>query len=134
LFTLFLLFGFAIQNINSQNFQMLKSNSEYIYMGSSEKLRSIRVDSVAFDGDSIFYMNNHIRPIENENFECFTLRGASMIGKKLHIKSDGTHVLFNAINDSIIIKTQNNIGEPWICWKHPENGTQIVAEVQLQDE
>jgi hypothetical protein len=117
-------------SVMAQNFQMLKSNCEYLFRRNVfTQTRSIHVESISYDGDSIFYMNPHIRVLQNQ-YDCFTPEGASMIGYEVRISNDGTHVFHNYSNEPIIIKAQEAIGASWICWTITSGEMQISASVE----
>lgn len=105
-----------------QNYQCLQSGVKHFFMNGNGYLRGIRIDSVQTSGDTIVYYPFHtprgaydigssmVMPVLDPN-------GGSWLGKRVLQLSDGTFIFDSYWNDSVIIKTQANIGDSWVFYK-----------------
>jgi hypothetical protein len=117
LFTL----AFLLNNFfcNGQNYQCLQSGVKHYFTNSNGYLRGIRIDSVQTSGSDVIYYPFHT-PRGNYYTSGPTVmldsNGGSWLGKKVVRHADGTFLFDNLWHDTIIIKTQANVGDSWIFY------------------
>lgn len=97
----------------SKNYQTVQSGRTAYFENSRNNIECIRIDSIKFNGDSILYPFYVIQNVVNE---CFSPSLSSWIGKKVVVRNNGDNVFYNKLNDSILIKTQANLGDNWIAY------------------
>ncbi len=108
LYLLLLCNGF---NLSAQNYQCLRHDSTiYWFTDNIHYLRGIRIDSVIVSGaDTIYY------PYQTGRYTpSYTPAGASWVGQGVIQQPDGTFLFGNAYSDTVVIKTQANLGDNWI--------------------
>lgn len=114
----------------SQEFLSIKTNGETHFIGQSEyvPIHSIRIDSVAENGDITDYYSYYmIRPLVNYPWS-YTLKGYSWIGEKVSVLTNGINLFYNKENDTIYINTIAQLGENWLMYIYP-NGKYIEATI-----
>ena len=125
---LFFLFAFYSNVIFTQNYQSIKDNGIYLFAGTYGDIKTIRIDSVAQNGqDTVLYNFYSIRVLDSIT-NCYTPLGASWLGKYVIIKSDGFNYFFNNNNDTIKINTLAPVFESYKCYS-TSNGSNIAATV-----
>ena len=120
---LFILFC-CTASIQAQNYQCLQSGVKHYFTNSQGYLRGIRIDSVRMMGDTTVYYPFHTpRGRYNASGGEVTLdsTGGSWLGKKVLQFSDGTYIFDDEWHDSVIIKTQANLGDSWIFYRDTSN-------------
>lgn len=115
----------SILTLNAQNYQTVKSNRVAFFTSDQGNIKCIRIDTIKFQTDSIFYPFKNIQKVD---YDCFSPYGYSWIGKKVIIKSNGTNLFFNRYNDTIKIKTNAKINESWTAF-HLKDSIKIIAQV-----
>jgi len=110
---LFLLFSVAA---NGQNYQCLQAGVKYYFTNGNGYLRGVRIDSVRTSGDTTIYYPFHT-PRGYYQVDTLDPTGGSWLGKRVLQLSDGTFLFDNLWQDTIVIKTQANIGDSWIFCK-----------------
>ena len=120
-----LLFFIASLAAFSQNYHLLNSgqtayyqldNSYYpnfsiicddCYFGAS-------VDSFEMIGnDKIVYHKNAVRYVNSYPGPCFEVADTSWLGLKTIIKPNGDYLFFSTVGDTILVKSQANLGDTW---------------------
>lgn len=96
----------------AQNYQTVVSNRTYSFFG--DQVESIRIDSVFYQNDSIFYPFYNIQTIDSD---CFLPFSYSWIGEKIIIKNDGYNCFINRENDTVKINTLAQLNESWIAYQ-----------------
>ncbi|MDP2424640.1 MAG: hypothetical protein Q8M23_09875, partial [Bacteroidales bacterium] len=109
----------------AQNYQTVYSGRISSFEDLYNYVNFIRIDSVAYQNDSILYPFKSIGQLD---YNCYTPYGASWIGKKVIIRGDGMNLFFNSNNDTIHIKTNAALNESWIAYQIPGSIT-ITAKV-----
>jgi hypothetical protein len=109
--------------VKAQDYQSVLSDRIYYYLKSNGEIEAMDVDSTHFEGDSIFYFSSRIRNFD----DCFSPYGPSWFGNKLVIKANGDNCFLNRNEDTILIRTQGNIGDIWTVYH--ENSLIIRGKV-----
>ena len=101
----------------AQNYQCLQSGVKHYFINGNNYLKGIRIDSVKTFADSTIYYPFHT-PRGSYTTPPFTLdnNGGSWLGKRVLQLNDGTFIFDSYWNDSVIIKTQANVGENWVFY------------------
>ena len=129
-------FFFIYQICYSQNWECIKTNGNYYYLGNNtgypsgqgKAIKIIHIDSIRnINGDSIFYVPPTIRPIYQFG-ECYSPEGASWIGRYVIKNQNGDYFFFNTNNDTIKIKSLAEINDSWLCYKD-SNNLRITAKI-----
>lgn len=128
-FTIVLLSVFCFKLLPAQVYQTIKSNRIGYFENQSGNIKCIRIDSVNYHEDSIFYPFSNIQQID---YDCFTPYGASWLGNKVIVQNNGYNLFFNQLQDTIKIKTNALLGESWIAYQL-EDSTTVIAEVIEHD-
>ena len=119
----------GILTLNAQNYQTVKSNRVAFFTSDQGNVKCLRIDSVKFHTDSIFYPFKNIQKVD---YNCFSPYGYSWIGKKVIIKNNGYNLFFNKYNDTIKIKTNAKINESWTAFDLKDS-IKIIAQVKNID-
>ncbi len=101
---------------NAQNYRCLQAGFKHYFTNSNGYLRGIRIDSTAISADSIIYYPYHTpRGYYSPSGSGTVLdsTSGSWLGKHVVQRSDGTFIFDNLWKDSVVIKTQANIGDSW---------------------
>lgn len=115
--------------LKSQNYQTLYSDIIPYYESQNKWIKCIRIDSVKYQKDTIFYPFSNIQQIE---YECLTPSGPSWIGSKVIIQNTDYNLFFNIQDDTIKIKTNASLNEKWTAYELLDS-TIIIATVIKQD-
>ncbi len=108
---LFLLLIAAI-GVGAQNYQAVYSHRTTLFADSYGGVKSMRIDSVKFNEDSILYP---LKNIQKSDGNCYTPYGASWLGSKIIIHKAWNYFL-NKNNDTIKIKTDAQLNERWTVY------------------
>ncbi len=127
LLTAVTLLSFA--SLRSQDYQTVFSDRVACFQNKNKYVECIRIDSVNYQTDSVFYPFSNIQELDDD---CFTPSGPSWIGKKLMIQNNGYNLFFNKNNDTIKIKTNALLNESWTAYELPDS-TVITARVLKHD-
>lgn len=123
---LILVFLISILYINAQNYQTVRSGRIAFFNNDQGRIKCIRIDSVSFDKDSVLFPMHNIQQID---YNCFTPKGNSWMGKKVIIKNNGVNLFFNNNNDTIRINTRAKVGESWTLFEIKDS-IKVIAEVK----
>lgn len=104
-----LLFLSFISCLSAQNYKTVRSDRVAYFSNQDSNVKCIRIDSIGYKSDSIYYFSPNIQQLD---YRCFTPYGFSWIGKKMVIKPN-FNLFFNQNNDTIFIKTNSKINEQW---------------------
>jgi len=103
----------AINSLCAQNYQCLQPGSKQYFVNSFHYLRGMRIDSVrTINNNTIFYPFHSRRGYSAEDSN-----GGSWLGKTVIQSPDGFTRFETMWNDTILIKTQANVGDSWIFFK-----------------
>jgi len=119
----------SLLTLNAQDYQAVKSNRVAYFVNQEGNIKCIRIDTIKFQTDSIFYPMHNIQQLD---YNCFTPYGNSWIGKKVIIKNNGYNLFFNSYNDTIKIKTNAKINESWTTY-YLKDSIKIIAQVKSID-
>jgi len=122
---LFLIVLFHSSCVIAQHYQPIQSGNISYFIDQYWSVKSVRIDSVEFNTDSILHPVSNIQQKAND---CITPYGASWIGKKVIIQSNGLTVFLNKESDSVKIKTNAHLNENWTAYLFPDSST-VVATV-----
>jgi hypothetical protein len=108
------LLSMALQT-TAQNYQTVNSGriASFQYYGDHG---FVRIDSVAFDNDSILIP---FRNIQEVDYWCYTINGAHWLGDKIIIRDDGMNIFLNQDGDSIFINTASSLNDSWTAFHRP---------------
>lgn len=105
---------------DAQNYQCLQSGVKHYFTNGNGYLRGIRIDSIRAVGtDTVYYPFRTIRGtyVRCERFGLYEpildSNGGCWLGKKVIQQADGTYLFDNLWNDTVVIKTQANVGDTW---------------------
>jgi hypothetical protein len=104
---------------HAQNYQCLQGGMKHYFINGNGYLRGTRVDSVRAAGsDIVYYPNRSPRgPYTDPYSLSLDTNGGSWLGKRVVQRADGTFVFDSYWNDSVIVKTQANVGDSWVFYK-----------------
>jgi hypothetical protein len=111
---IFVLLGIIVANIKSQEYQTVYSDRIVSFGNDSREVRSLRIDSVHYEMDSVFYTNSNIQQLD---YNCFNARGASWIGEKIIVQDNGYNLYFNHALDTIKINTNAQLNQSWKAYE-----------------
>lgn len=111
-------------NIIAQNYRTIKSDAEYYFLCNTcnyKDINGIKIDSVLLNANDTILLN--FKTMRNPIFQdtCGNPYGASWLGNKIILKSNGYNYFFNKYNDTIIINTQAKINDSWRLYQYPNN-------------
>jgi hypothetical protein len=118
----------------SQNYQTFQPETDYYVTGKNTgNINTVFIDSVQIVMDTTFLYNyyNLRNPVDTSEL-CYNPQGASWIGPKVIIASNGDNLFLNRFGDSILIKSQALISEWWKFFDYP-NGNYIEARITSID-
>lgn len=104
----------AISTISTfgQDYQTISSNRTAFFDDENNNIKSIRIDSVKHQTDSLFFPFATIQKID----DCFSPSVASWIGKSVIIRDNGLNEFINKMGDTISIKTNAKIDDKWVAF------------------
>lgn len=113
-FTLFLLLVLSTSTFSlAQNYQGFRSDRiAYFLNENTGAYLSIRVDSIDYETDSVFYF----MPFVLHDSNCMNMNG-SWLGKKMKLDEDGNHFFYNYDDYPVLIKSQAILNEEWIAYE-----------------
>ena len=128
---LFLICIIVYSNIIAQNYRAIKSDAEYYFLCNTcnyKDINGIRIDSVQPIANDTILLN--FKTMRNPIFSdtCGNLYGASWLGNKIILKSNGYNYFFNKYSDTIKINTLAHINDNWNFYKFP-NKNYIEATI-----
>ncbi len=126
---LFLIIIFHSSWVMAQHYQPILSGRISYFIDLYGSVKSVRIDSVEFKTDSVFHPVSNIQEKSND---CVTPYGASWIGNKVIIQSNGLSVFLNKESDSVKLKTNAILYESWTAYQFPDSST-VVATVINHD-
>ena len=109
----------------AKDYQTFYSNRTALFSreyDSQSDIQCVRIDSVKFQADSVFYPYAVIQENEPSN-DCQFSKLASWIGKSVTISENGMNTFVNRAGDSIRINTKAALGEKWIAYQIPDSIT-----------
>lgn len=122
-FITFSLSLFVVLSLSAYDYQTVYSHRTALFADSTGAIKSMRIDSVKFNVDSILYP---LKNIQHLDVQCFTPYGASWLGNKIIVNKYWNYY-FNGQNDTIKIKTDAKLNETWTVYQ--KNDTRVWATV-----
>jgi hypothetical protein len=104
----------SILSTSGQNYQTVNSKRIVYFDNQNKNIRCIRIDSVKIQTDSVLFPFTEIQKLD---FNCYSPRVASWIGKKIIIKENGLNEFINKMGDTITIHTNASIEDKWIAFQ-----------------
>lgn len=111
----------------STGYQTVYSHRKAYYQTELGKVETLKIDSVAYLNDSVFYPSRAIRLVGDQ---CYSPYGSGWTGKKIVINNHWNY-FFNDDNDTIKIKTDAVLNENWTLFRRPD--ITIIATVTKWD-
>src|SRR6056297_194382 len=119
-----------VATLFGQDYQTVHSNRTAHFKDYAANVRSLRIDSVQYQGDSILYP---FAVIQQVGVNCFSLSQASWIGKKVIIEDSGHNLFFNKYGDTITLQPQAMPGDSWLAFQRGDS-LSIKARVTALEE
>lgn len=113
--------------IHAQNYQTFNSGRISYFEDAGHNVKSLRIESVHFDTDSVLFPMGNIRPID---WNCYSPSGSSWLGGKIILNSNGQNLFFNKNSDTVFIKTTALLNEVWVAFQIPGS---IIVTAQVSD-
>jgi hypothetical protein len=118
LFLLLLISGYIS---TAQNYSCLQYGVKHFFINRNGYLRGIKIDSIKTSGATTTYFPFHTPrgAYSTSPYSSIILNpnGGSWLGKEVKQFNDGTFIFDNYWNDSVVIKTQANIGDTWVFYR-----------------
>ena len=114
-------------NIRSTGYQTVYSHRKAYYQTEPGRIETLKIDSVAYLNDSVFYPSRTIQLVGDE---CYSPNGSGWTGNKIIVNNHWNY-FFNDDNDTIKIKTDAVLNESWNLFRRPD--ITIVATVTKWD-
>jgi hypothetical protein len=115
--------------LKAQDYQTVYSDKIAYFDDQYGNVRCIRIDSVKYQTNSIYYPFSSIQQLD---YDCYTPYGSSWIGKKIIIQDNRLNLFFNLNYDTIKIKTNALLNESWIAYELIDS-VKIIAKVLKLD-
>ncbi len=112
---LFIALCFSFESY-AQNYQCLQGGVKHYFTNASGYLKGIRVDSVKAIGSNTIYFPFHTPRGDYFTNPVLDVKGGSWLGKEVIQQSDGNFLFDNLFHDTVVIKTQANVGDSWIFY------------------
>ena len=91
----------------------------------SQYVECLRIDSVKYQSDSVFYP---FRVIQQLDYGCYSPLVASWIGAQIIVRENGINLFFNKSNDTIRINTRAALHDKWIAFNLADS---IIIEATI---
>lgn len=114
-------------SVRLTGYQTVYSHRKAYYQTELGKVETLKIDSVAYFNDSVFYPSRTIQLVGDE---CYSPNGSGWTGNKI-IVNNRWNYFFNNDNDTIKIKTDAKLNESWTLFWRPD--ITIVATVTKWD-
>ena len=114
-------------NIRSTGYQTVYSHRKAYYQTEPGRIETLKIDSIAYLNDSVFYPSRAIRLVGDQ---CYSPYGSGWTGKKIVINNHWNY-FFNDDKDTIKIKTDAVLNENWTLFRRPD--ITIIATVTKWD-
>ena len=114
-------------SIRSTGYQTVYSHRKAYYQTEPGRIETLKIDSVAYLNDSVFYPSRTIQLVGDE---CYSPNGSGWTGNKIIVNNHWNY-FFNDDNDTIKIKTDAVLNESWNLFRRPD--ITIVATVTKWD-
>lgn len=113
---------------HAQNYDFIQPTTKHYFRNSESYIRGIRIDSVRTYPDSVVYHPFRTLRSNYISMTPFDTTGGCWIGKKITRLSDGTHYFETFRKNRLILRSQANIGDSWICY---EDTTRVFYKAYL---
>jgi hypothetical protein len=112
-----------------QDYQTISSNRIAFFDNENKNIKSIRIDSVKHQTDSVLFP---FAVIQQLDYDCFSPFVASWIGKSVTIRDNGLNEFINKTGDTIFVKTNAKIEDKWIAFAI-QDSLSIEAKILSHD-
>ncbi|MBE2288305.1 MAG: T9SS type A sorting domain-containing protein [Chitinophagaceae bacterium] len=101
----------------AQNFDFIQPTTKHYFRNAESYIRGIRIDSVRTYPDSIVY--HPFRTVRRTllSSPAYDTAGGCWLGKKITRLTDGTHYFETFQGNKLILKSQANVGDSWVCYE-----------------
>lgn len=110
----FILAGFSVCAASAQEYRNICTPGTTFFKDSQGHLKAFRRDSVYPQPiqDTLFISYRAVHPQYYMNY-CFDTANGSVLGRRIYEKSDGSFYFFNFNQDTVMIKSQASLNQPW---------------------
>jgi len=108
---IFILSAISLNVALGQDYQTISENRISYFQG--QYIKCLRIDSVRYQSDSVFYP---FRVIQHLDENCYSPFVASWIGAKIIVRENGMNLFLNRGNDTIKINTRAKLNDKWIAF------------------
>lgn len=119
-----LLYAFVCQ---AQDYRLIDP-SRINYYKYSDKIHSVRIDSVQISGSDTLLDNYKIWEYEFPWDGCINHNDTNFFLDRIIIKTNGDYIIYNENEDTLLIKPRSNLNSQWILYRYP-NGDKLNATV-----
>lgn len=95
------------------------------------KIFNLAMQSVEFDGDSVFTPYYHW---SQSSEECYTPDATSLLGNEIRVSVDGIYRFVLADEDTLQLFSEAELGETWLAWTSPTGDGFVRATVSAEEE
>ncbi|MBL7690192.1 MAG: T9SS type A sorting domain-containing protein [Flavipsychrobacter sp.] len=126
---LFLTFIFLMSlPAQAQNYDFIQPTTKHYFRNAESYIRGIRIDSVRTYPDSVVY--HPFRTVRRTYLSspAYDTAGGCWLGKTITRLPDGTHYFETFRKNRLILRSQANVGDSWICY---EDTTRVFYKAYL---
>jgi hypothetical protein len=91
-------------------------------------MHSVRIDSVQISGTDTILHNYKIWEYDFPWDGCINHNDTNFFLDRIIIKPNNDHILFNKVDDTLLIKPQSSLSSQWLLYRYP-NGDKLNASV-----
>ncbi len=114
-------------NCIAQNYQPIKSTTQYFFRNDTGAFNGIRIDSVAIESTDTAFFNYTTLGYDSSS-SCYDLKAPTWLGAKILYQGNGNCYFFTKTGDSVLIKSKAIQGEEWTVFNYA-NGQKIKAKI-----
>jgi len=93
---------------------------------------SLLIDSVNFDGDSIYYPHSHW--MTDESLNCIMADSTSVLGKEIRVSSSGLYSFVLASGDTLFLDTQLELQEQVVAYTSSDGFYEVLIGVGVESQ
>ncbi|MEM7656885.1 MAG: T9SS type A sorting domain-containing protein [Bacteroidota bacterium] len=125
----------AFALLYAQDYQAFRSDREALYQerpnsGEEKPIKGVRVIQEQAGPDSVFLFNPNVREIDSD---CFHINAANWLGPQLVIRANGDHLFHNREQDTILLRTQAEVGTQWLAYRSLNDSVRVYASLVSHD-
>lgn len=106
----------SLVSARSTGYQTVYSHRKAYYQTESGRIETLKIDSIAYLNDSVFYPSRTIQLVGDE---CYSPNGSGWTGNKIIVNNHWNY-FFNDDNDTIKIKPDAVLNESWNLFRRPD--------------